>query len=105
MDEDLSESVIKVFVDLFNKGHIYRGIRMVNWDPEGKTALADDEVIYKEVDSQLFYIDYKIKDSSETVTIATTRPETLLGDTAVCINPKDERFITPTRKNCSCPTC
>ncbi len=92
MDEDLSKSVIKVFVDLYEKGDIYRGIRMVNWDPEGKTALADDEVIYKEVDSQLFYIDYKIKDSSETVTIATTRPETLLGDTAVCINPNDKRF-------------
>ncbi len=92
MDEDLSKSVIKVFIDLYEKGHIYRGIRMVNWDPEGKTALADDEVIYKEVDSQLFYINYKIKDSDETLTIATTRPETLLGDTAVCINPKDERF-------------
>ena len=60
MDEDLSKSVIKVFIDLYNKGHIYRGIRMVNWDPEGKTALADDEVIYKEVDSQLFYIKYKV---------------------------------------------
>ena len=92
MDEDLSESVVKVFIDLYNKGQIYRGIRMVNWDPQGKTALADDEVIYKEVDSQLFYIKYKIKESKETVTIATTRPETLLGDTAVCINPKDERF-------------
>ena len=92
MDEDLSESVVKVFIDLYNKGQIYRGIRMVNWDPQGKTALADDEVIYKEVDSQLFYIKYKIKESKDTVTIATTRPETLLGDTAVCINPKDERF-------------
>ena len=92
MDEDLSRSVIKVFIDLYNKGHIYRGIRMVNWDPEGKTALADDEVIYKEVDSQLFYITYKIKGSDDTLTIATTRPETLLGDTAVCVNPNDERF-------------
>jgi len=92
MDEDLSRSVIKVFIDLYKKGHIYRGIRMVNWDPEGKTALADDEVIYKEVDSQLFYITYKIKGSEDTLTIATTRPETLLGDTAVCINPNDERF-------------
>ena len=92
MDEDLSKSVIKVFIDLYNKGHIYRGIRMVNWDPEGKTALADDEVIYKEVDSQLFYIKYKIKGSEDTLTIATTRPETLLGDTAVCVNPNDERF-------------
>ena len=92
MDEDLSKSVIKVFIDLYKKGHIYRGIRMVNWDPEGKTALADDEVIYKEVDSQLFYITYKIKGSDDTLTIATTRPETLLGDTAVCVNPNDERF-------------
>ena len=92
MDEDLSKSVIKVFIDLYNKGHIYRGIRMVNWDPEGKTALADDEVIYKEVDSQLFYIKYKVKGSEDTLTIATTRPETLLGDTAVCVNPNDERF-------------
>ena len=92
MDEDLSRSVIKVFIDLYKKGHIYRGIRMVNWDPEGKTALADDEVIYKEVDSQLFYITYKIKGSDDTLTIATTRPETLLGDTAVCVNPNDERF-------------
>lgn len=92
MDEDLSQSVIKVFIDLYEKGHIYRGIRMVNWDPKGKTALADDEVIYKEVDSQLFYIKYKLSGSDDTLTIATTRPETLLGDTAVCINPNDERF-------------
>ena len=92
MDENLSQSVIKVFVDLYDKGHIYRGIRMVNWDPKGKTALADDEVIYKEIDSQLFYINYKIKDSKDHLTIATTRPETLLGDTAVCVNPNDERF-------------
>lgn len=92
MDEDLSSSVIKVFIDLYEKGHVYRGIRMVNWDPEGKTALADDEVIYKEVDSQLFYIKYKVSGSDNTLTIATTRPETLLGDTAVCINPNDERF-------------
>tara|TARA_B100001989_G_C24547861_1_gene472219 strand:+ start:1275 stop:3854 length:2580 start_codon:yes stop_codon:yes gene_type:complete len=92
MDDDLSKSVIKVFVDLYNKGHVYRGIRMVNWDPEGKTALADDEVIYKEVDSQLFYIKYKVSGTDDMLTIATTRPETLLGDTAVCINPNDKRF-------------
>lgn len=92
MDKDLSESVIKVFIDLYEKGHIYRGIRMVNWDPQGKTALADDEVIHREVDSQLFYIKYKISGTEDTLTIATTRPETLLGDTAVCVNPKDERF-------------
>ena len=92
MDKDLSESVIKVFIDLYEKGHIYRGIRMVNWDPQGKTALADDEVIHREVDSQLFYIKYKVSGTEDTLTIATTRPETLLGDTAVCVNPKDERF-------------
>ena len=92
MDKDLSQSVIKVFVDLYNKGHIYRGIRMVNWDPKGKTALADDEVIYKEVDSQLYHIKYKVNGENDTLTIATTRPETLLGDTAVCINPNDKRF-------------
>jgi len=92
MDKDLSESVIKVFIDLYEKGHIYRGIRMVNWDPQGKTALADDEVIYREVDSQLFHIKYKVSGTNETLTVATTRPETLLGDTAVCVNPEDERF-------------
>ena len=92
MDEDLSKSVISVFIDLYEKGHIYRGIRMVNWDPEGKTALADDEVIYREVDSQLYYIKYKIKETSDSLIIATTRPETLLGDTAVCIHPNDNRF-------------
>ncbi len=92
MDEDLSKSVISVFIDLYEKGHIYRGIRMVNWDPEGKTVLADDEVIYREVDSQLYYIKYKIKETNDSLTIATTRPETLLGDTAVCINPNDDRF-------------
>ena len=92
MDEDLSKSVISVFIDLYEKGHIYRGIRMVNWDPEGKTALADDEVIYREVDSQLYYIKYKIKETNDSLTIATTRPETLLGDTAVCVNPNDNRF-------------
>ena len=92
MDEDLSKSVISVFIDLYEKGHIYRGIRMVNWDPEGKTALADDEVIYREVDSQLYYIKYKIKETNDSLTIATTRPETLLGDTAVCIHPNDNRF-------------
>ena len=92
MDKDLSQSVIKVFIDLYNKGHIYRGIRMVNWDPKGKTALADDEVIYKEIDSQLYHIKYKVNGENDTLTIATTRPETLLGDTAVCINPNDKRF-------------
>ena len=92
MDEDLSESVIKVFVDLYNKGLIYRGYRMVNWDPEAKTTLSDEEVEYIEKQGKLYYINYPIKDSDDTVTIATTRPETILGDTAVCVNPIDERF-------------
>ncbi|MCB9263218.1 MAG: valine--tRNA ligase [Flavobacteriales bacterium] len=92
MEPELYQSVIKVFVDLFDKGLIYKGVRMVNWDPEGKTALSDEEVIYREVDSQLFYIKYKIVDSDEYITVATTRPETVLGDTAICVNPTDERY-------------
>ena len=93
MDEARSESVIKVFVDLFNKGMIYRGVRMVNWDPAAKTALSDEEVIYKEMQGKLYYLNYKIEGEDEFVTIATTRPETILGDTAVCVNPNDERFL------------
>ncbi len=92
MDDDMSESVIKVFVDLYNKGLIYRGVRMVNWDPVAKTAVSDEEVNYKEVNSKLYYIRYKIDGSDGYVTIATTRPETILGDTAVCVHPEDERF-------------
>lgn len=93
MDDDLYESVIDVFIDLYNKGLIYRGVRMVNWDPQALTALSDEEVIHKEVKSKLYYIRYKVEgESDEWVTIATTRPETILGDTAVCIHPEDERF-------------
>ncbi len=92
MDEDMSESVIKVFVDLHNKGLIYRGVRMVNWDPSAQTALSDEEVIHKEVNSKLYHISYKIEGSDEKLTIATTRPETILGDTAICVNPNDERY-------------
>lgn len=92
MDEMLSESVIKVFVDLFNKGKIYRGVRMVNWDPQAKTAVSDEEVIYKEVKSKLYYLRYFIEGEDGYVTIATTRPETILGDTAVCVNPNDPRY-------------
>lgn len=93
MDPEYSESVLDVFVDLYKKGKIYRGIRMVNWDPEALTALSDEEVIYKEVNSKLFYVRYKIAGSEDSwLTIATTRPETILGDTAICINPNDERF-------------
>jgi len=93
MDEIRSKAVIKVFVDLYNKGFIYRGIRMVNWDPKAKTAISDEEVNYKEIQSKLYYLRYLIEDSdNEYITIATTRPETILGDTAVCINPNDDRF-------------
>ena len=92
MDDDMSASVIKSFVDLYNKGLIYRGYRMVNWDPEAKTTLSDEEVIYEERQGKLYFLKYKIEDSSEFVTIATTRPETILGDTAICINPADERY-------------
>ncbi len=92
MDDDLNKSVTKVFVDLYEKGLIYRGYRMVNWDPEAKTTLSDEEVIFVEKQGKLFYLDYQIEGSDETITIATTRPETILGDTAVCINPNDERF-------------
>ena len=92
MDDDMSESVIKVFVDLYNKGLIYRGVRMVNWDPSAQTALSDEEVIHKEVNSKLYHIQYDIEGSEEKLIIATTRPETILGDTAICVNPNDERY-------------
>lgn len=93
MDEVRSQGVIKTFVDLYHKGYIYRGIRMVNWDPKAKTAVSDEEVVYKEVKSKLYYIKYQVEGTAnEFVTIATTRPETILGDTAVCVNPADERF-------------
>ncbi|MEA1878141.1 MAG: valine--tRNA ligase [Bacteroidota bacterium] len=93
MDDQMSESVIKVFVDLYRKGYIYRGVRMVNWDPQARTAVSDEEVNHKEVQSKLYYVRYLIDGTEdEYLTIATTRPETILGDTAVCVNPDDERF-------------
>jgi len=93
MDPDLSESVTQVFVDLYNKGKIYRGVRMVNWDPRALTAISDEEVVYKEVNSKLYYVKYKIEGTeNEYITIATTRPETILGDSAVCMHPDDERY-------------
>ena len=93
MEDDLSEAVIDVFIDLYNKGQIYRGVRMVNWDPQGLTAVSDEEVIHKEVNSKLYYVKYKVENTTdEWVTIATTRPETILGDTAVCVHPDDERY-------------
>lgn len=93
MDDNMSAAVIKVFVDLYNKGLIYRGYRMVNWDPEAKTTLSDEEVEYIDQEGKLYYINYQIEGSKDTLTIATTRPETILGDTAICINPSDDRFI------------
>ena len=93
LDDEMSESVIKVFVDLFEKNLIYRGNRMVNWDPQAKTTLSNEEVIYEEVQSKIFYIKYKISNSSETISVATTRPETIFGDTAIAVNPSDERYL------------
>ena len=92
MDEDMSQAVLDVFVDLYNKGHIYRGVRMVNWDPQGLTAVSDEEVIHKETNSKLVYVKYQIENTNQFITVATTRPETIMGDTAVCVNPNDERY-------------
>ncbi|MBQ0787282.1 MAG: valine--tRNA ligase [Oceanihabitans sp.] len=105
MDDDMSEAVIKVFVDLHEKGLIYRGYRMVNWDPEAKTTLSDEEVIHEERQGNLYYIHYKIEGSDDTLTIATTRPETIFGDTAICINPEDERFAHLRGKKAIVPIC
>lgn len=92
MEQDLSDAVIEVFIDLFNKGKIYRGVRMVNWDPKGLTAVSDEEVIHKEVNSKLYYIRYQLADADGYITVATTRPETIMGDTAICVHPEDERY-------------
>ncbi len=97
MDEDLSEAVIDTFIHLYKKGWIYRGVRMVNWDPQGKTAVSDEEVNRKEVNQKLYYIKYRVvdgvgRDDGQYLTIATTRPETIMADTAICINPNDERY-------------
>jgi valyl-tRNA synthetase len=93
MEDDLSEAVCHVFVDLYEKGKIYRGVRMVNWDPQGQTALSDEEVIYKQTNSKLYYLYYPVEgQQGEFITIATTRPETILADTAVCVHPEDERY-------------
>ncbi|WP_445735551.1 valine--tRNA ligase [Mariniflexile sp.] len=124
MDDDMSEAVIKVFVDLFNKGLIYRGYRMVNWDPEAKTTLSDEEVIYEERQGNLYYLKYKVlppapsegggetngslyfgEGRGEDLIIATTRPETIFGDTAICINPTDERFAHLKGKKAMVPIC
>ena len=105
MDPVMSEAVIKVFVDLYNKGLIYRGYRMVNWDPEAKTTLSDEEVEYVEKQGKLYYVNYQVEGSDETLTIATTRPETILGDTAICINPTDERHQNLRGKKAIVPIC
>ena len=105
MDDDMSASVIKVFVDLYEKGLVYRGFRMVNWDPEAKTTLSDEEVIYEEKQGELYYLAYPIEGSDQKVIIATTRPETILGDTAICINPNDERYQHLKGKKAIVPLC
>jgi len=92
LDDKMNKSVLKVFIDLYNKGLIYRGYRMVNWDPKAKTTLSDEEVNFVEKNDVLYYVKYKIIDSENHLTIATTRPETILGDSAICVNPKDKRY-------------
>ncbi|MBQ8581746.1 MAG: valine--tRNA ligase [Alistipes sp.] len=92
MDDERTESVLRVFCDLYEKGKIYRGVRMVNWDPSAKTALSDEEVIFKESHGKLYYLRYKVEGSDEALIVATTRPETILGDTALCVNPNDPRY-------------
>ncbi|TZF99796.1 valine--tRNA ligase (plasmid) [Chryseobacterium panacisoli] len=103
MEDNLSQQVIISFVDLYNKGKIYRGYRMVNWDPEAKTNISDEEVIFKEQNGKLYFLKYKIEGSEEFLSVATTRPETIFGDTAVCINPNDERYAHLKGKNVIVP--
>lgn len=105
MDPNMSASVIRSFVDLYRKGLIYRGFRMVNWDPEAKTTLSDEEVIYEEKLGYLYYLKYKLQDSDDFVIVATTRPETIFGDTAICINPNDARFTSLKGKCAIVPIC
>ena len=103
MDKDLSLAVIKVFVDLYNKNLIYKDKKLVNWDTHLQTAISDLEVVQKDVQSQLYYIDYFIEDTSEKITIATTRPETMMGDTAVAVNPRDKRYLNLIGKQVKIP--
>lgn len=103
LEPKMSQQVIKSFVDLYNKGLIYRGYRMVNWDPEAKTNISDEEVIFKEQNGKLYYLKYKIEGTEEFLSVATTRPETIFGDTAVCINPNDERYSHVRGKNVIVP--
>ena len=101
----MSESVIDVFIKLYNDGFIYREKKMVNWDPEARTTLSNEEVNYKEVDSTLYHLKYPIKDSDDFLVIATTRPETIFGDTAIAVNSKDIRYKKLIGKNVIVPIC
>ncbi|MCO5269850.1 MAG: valine--tRNA ligase [Brumimicrobium sp.] len=103
MDKEYGESVIDVFIDLYNKGKIYRGVRMVNWDPAAQTALSDEEVIHKEVNSKFYSVRYQVEGTDDWMVIATTRPETILGDSAVCVNPNDARYANLVGKNVIVP--
>ena len=103
MDPNYYQAVIRVFIELYEKGNIYRGVKMINWDPKAKTALSDEEVIHKEVRSKLYYVKYKLEGSDEFITVATTRPETILGDTAVCVHPNDPRYAHLKGKFCFVP--
>ncbi len=103
MDDDYYKKVIETFVALYNEGKIYRGYRMVNWDPASRSAISDEEVIYRTVNGKLWYFEYPIKDSNEYITVATTRPETMLGDTGIAVNPNDERYKSLIGKNVILP--
>ncbi len=105
MDDTRSESVLKVFIDLYEKGLIYRGYRMVNWDPQAKTTLSDEEVIYKEVNGKLYHMRYPLVDGDGAIEVATTRPETILGDVAICVNPEDERYTAMIGQKVRVPIC
>ena len=105
MDPVLYDSVIKVFIDLYDKGLIYRGYRMVNWDPEAQTTLSDEEVIYKEMQGALYYLSYRFVEGEGEITVATTRPETIFGDVAICVNPEDERYQSLIGKKVRVPIC
>ena len=105
LDDDMYESVILAFMDLHEKGYIYRGYRMINWDPEAETTVSDEEVNYVEEESNLYYLNYSIDGSKEKLIIATTRPETIFGDTAVCVNPKDKRYSKFLGKEAIVPIC
>lgn len=105
LDGDLYNSVIKCFVDLYNRGYIYKGNKMINWDPEAKTNISDEEVIYKEHNGKLYFLRYKVAHEDHYVIVATTRPETIFGDTALCINPNDERYQFLKGKKVIVPIC